>query len=145
MIRCIRFAVNRRRARAADSFPAIGVEGDLFFASENQSLVHDVEHFEKRGRAGNIRRVIFDELAEGLSIFLPPDAEAEVHRRCGDWEDWGAGAPRPLILAPRRNPSLLEEAIGGGADRSGRVARAPQNFDLAILIFSSSASNETNG
>jgi len=52
-------------------------------AAQKQLLVHNVEHFEKRGVRGNVARFVFDELALRLRILLPPDSKLEVHWKEG--------------------------------------------------------------
>jgi len=79
MVRPVCLAVNGERARAANAFAAIGVERDRFFAAQKQTLVHDVEHFEERSIGRNVRRIVLDELAARLSIFLAPNFELKVH------------------------------------------------------------------
>src|SRR5207253_11192750 len=74
MIGSMWFAVNRERARAANTFAAIGVERDWFLGVPDQSLIEDVEHFEKRRVRRNVAQAVIDEFARRLSIFLAPDA-----------------------------------------------------------------------
>ena len=44
----MRFAVNRERAGAANSFATIGVEGDWLLVASKQRFIQNVEHLEKR-------------------------------------------------------------------------------------------------
>src|SRR4029077_11783202 len=79
MIGSVRFAVDRERAGAANPFAAIGVERDWFLSASDQSLIENVEHFEKRRVRRNIAYFVIDEFAWRLSIFLSPDFEFEIH------------------------------------------------------------------
>src|SRR5205814_1526854 len=51
MIGSVRFAVDRERAGAANTFAAIRVERDWFRSACDQSLIENVEHLEKRRTA----------------------------------------------------------------------------------------------
>ena len=79
MIGPMRFAVDRERARSANSFAAIGIKSDRFLAAQQQVLVHDIEHFEDRCVWRNVGRLVIDELSFRLSIFLTPDLQFEIH------------------------------------------------------------------
>src|SRR5438445_7874179 len=80
MIRSVRFAVDRERTSAANAFTAIGVERDWFLSASDQSLIENVEHFEKRCVRRNVAHFVIDEFACHLSIFLAPYPSAAAHR-----------------------------------------------------------------
>src|SRR5207237_7708368 len=63
MIGSVRFAVDRERAGAANTFAAIGVERDWFRSACDQSLIENVEHFEKRRVWRNVAHFVIDEFA----------------------------------------------------------------------------------
>ena len=75
----MRFAVDGQRTHAANSFAAIGVERDRLLAVIRQSLVDDVEHFEKRHVFVDVIDLVIDETAFCLLILLTPDAKTELH------------------------------------------------------------------
>src|SRR4030095_15254975 len=79
MIRSVWFAVNRERAGAANAFAAIGVERDWFIAAPDQSLIENVEHFEKRRVRRNVAHFVIDEFAWRFRVWLPPNFQFEVH------------------------------------------------------------------
>src|SRR5262245_44612189 len=79
MVGSMRFAVYRQRASAANAFAAIRIERDWFFATPDQNLIKNVEHFEKRCVRRNVAHFVMDEFSWRLSIFLPPDFEFEIH------------------------------------------------------------------
>ena len=79
MVRPVCLAVNGERARAANAFAAIGVEGDRFFATPEQIFIYDVEHLQKRSVRRNIARFILDELAARFRVLLSPDSQKKVH------------------------------------------------------------------
>ena len=79
MIGSVRFAVDRERAGATNAFAAIGVERDWFLSASDQSLIENVEHFEKRRVWRNVAYFVINEFAWRLSIFLAPDSEFEIH------------------------------------------------------------------
>src|SRR6266513_3284669 len=79
MIGSVRFAVDRERAGAANTFAAIGVERDWFRSACDQSLIENVEHFEKRRVRRNVAHFVIDEFAWRLSVLLSPEAQAKVH------------------------------------------------------------------
>src|SRR4029077_3425938 len=79
MIGSVWFAVDRERAGAANAFAAIGVERDRFLPASDQSLIENVEHFEKRRVRRNVAYFVIEELAWRLSIFLAPDSQKKVH------------------------------------------------------------------
>jgi hypothetical protein len=83
MIGAVSFTVDRKRAGAANSFPAIRVERDGFLAGSEQIFIKNIEHFEKRCVRGNVPHLVIDEFAAGLAILLPPNFKFEVHiTRC---------------------------------------------------------------
>ena len=71
MIGGMRFAVDRQRASAADAFATILIKRDRLLAPGRQTLIHDVEHLQKRRIWGNVRRFVLDEFPFGLGT---PDA-----------------------------------------------------------------------
>src|SRR6266487_48546 len=71
MIGSMRFAINRERASAANTFAAIRVERDGFLSASNQSLIENVEHFEKRRIWRNVAHFVIDEFPWRLWVFLP--------------------------------------------------------------------------
>ena len=75
----MRYAVHNEAAHPADAFAAIGVERDWFLSASDQSLIENVEHFEKRRVRRNVMHFVIDEFALRLSIFLAPDFEFEIH------------------------------------------------------------------
>src|SRR4030095_7769182 len=79
MIGSVWFAVDRERAGAANTFAAIGVERDWFLSASDQTLIENVELFEKRCVRRNVTYFVIDEFAWRLSIFLAPDFEFEIH------------------------------------------------------------------
>src|SRR5262245_3919992 len=79
MIGSLWFTVDRERAGAANAFAAIGVERDWFLSVSDQSLIENVEHFEKRRVRRNVTHFVIDDFAWRLSIFLAPDFEFEIH------------------------------------------------------------------
>jgi hypothetical protein len=95
--------VNGERARAANAFATIGVEGDRFFATPEQIFIYDVEHLQKRSVRRNIVRFILDELAARFRVLLSPDAKFEIHfKRCCE-TDWGAHAAGVSVSAAGRD------------------------------------------
>src|SRR5450432_1885415 len=79
MIGPVCFAVDRQRARAADAFATIGIECDRFLPAHGESLVDDIEHFEKRSIGRNVGGFVVNELALGLRVLLSPNAQFKVH------------------------------------------------------------------
>ena len=79
MIGSVWFAIDRERAGAANTFAAIGVERDWFLSASDQSLIENVEHFEKRRVRRDVVHFVIDEFAWRLSIFLAPDSQKKVH------------------------------------------------------------------
>src|SRR4029450_9016003 len=79
MIGSVWFTVNRERASAANAFAAIGVERDCFIAAPDQSLIENVEHFEKRRVRRNVAHFVIDEFAWRFRVWLPPNFQFEVH------------------------------------------------------------------
>src|SRR4029450_560011 len=63
MIGSVWFAVDRERAGAANTFAAIGVERDWFLSASDQTLIENVEHFEKRCVRRNVTYFVIDEFA----------------------------------------------------------------------------------
>src|SRR6266545_1802736 len=79
MIRSMCFTVNRERASAANTFAAIRVERDGFLTAPDQSLIENVEHFEKRRILRNVAHFVIDEFASRLRIWLAPNSQTKVH------------------------------------------------------------------
>ena len=79
MIGSVCFAIDRERAGAANTLAAIGVECDWFLSASDQSLIENVEHFEKRRVRRDVAHFVIDEFAWRLSIFLAPDSQKKVH------------------------------------------------------------------
>src|SRR6202043_2850670 len=68
----VRFAIDRQTAGTANSFAAIGIERDRIFSAQQQTLIYDIEHFEKRSLSGDIRRIAFDEFTVRFRVRLTP-------------------------------------------------------------------------
>src|SRR6266545_2456006 len=79
MIGSMRFAINRERASAANTFAAIGVERDGFLSASNQGLIENVEHFEKRRIWRNVAYFVRGKLTARLRVLLSPDLQPEIH------------------------------------------------------------------
>ncbi len=77
----VRDAVDGEGAGAADAFAAIVVEVDWLLALFDQTLVDDVEHFEKGGFRRNVGGRVGMDAAFGKGTGLTPDFEGEVHLR----------------------------------------------------------------
>ena len=84
MIRAMRFAVDRERAGAADSFATIGIERDRFFASRRSARSFTMSSISRNDVFGEIsRRFVVDELAFRFRVLLSPDFELEIHEVSG--------------------------------------------------------------
>jgi hypothetical protein len=77
--RTVGHAVDHHAARAADSFATVVLESDRCFTFFDEALVHDVQHFEKRGIGADVARFVFHQLAFGLRVLLAPYVECQVH------------------------------------------------------------------
>jgi hypothetical protein len=72
--RPVRNAVDDHSASAADSFAAIVIECDGFFAALDQAFVDNVEHLEKRHVGRNVFSLVLDKLPRCFSIRLAPNS-----------------------------------------------------------------------
>jgi hypothetical protein len=70
--RAVSASVDHHAAGSTNSFPAIAVKRHRIFASQNQPLVQDVQHFKKRHVGAHIRHLIGNPLAVGVGFGLPP-------------------------------------------------------------------------
>src|SRR5207249_3752562 len=77
----VRNAVDDQGTGAADSFAAIGVEGNRFLAAPDELLIHHVQHFEERHVREDVRRLVGQEAARVARVFLPPNVESQFHLR----------------------------------------------------------------
>lgn len=57
-LRTVRLTVDHQRTRAADTFTAIMIEHDRFFAVANKALVEDVDHLEERSLVSDLINVV---------------------------------------------------------------------------------------
>src|SRR6266700_892407 len=79
MIGAVWFAVNRKRASAANTFAAIRVERDRFLSAFDQCLIEHVEHLEKGRVWRNVAYFVIDEFAWRFYVRLTPDSQLKVH------------------------------------------------------------------
>jgi hypothetical protein len=71
--------VNHQAAHAADAFAAVVVEGDWFFAELDESLVEDIQHFEKRHVFRDVVQLVKPKLAFVFRAGLSPDSQRQIH------------------------------------------------------------------
>ncbi len=71
--------VDDKTARTADAFSTVMIEGDGFFAPEDQVLVEDVEHLQKRHVGADVFELVGLESAFVSRIFLPPHVQGQPH------------------------------------------------------------------
>ena len=79
--RPVRAPVDVQAARSADAFAAIMIERDRVFALPGQSEIEHVEHLEKRHVRRNVGKLVGDEPALAVPVFLPPDFQRNAHDR----------------------------------------------------------------
>jgi hypothetical protein len=72
-------AVDHHAACAADSLPAVVIEGNGFLSLVDQTLVEHIEHLEKGHLVGDTPHLIGLEAAGSVWPGLTPDLERDVH------------------------------------------------------------------
>jgi hypothetical protein len=72
-------AVDHHATTAADAFPAVVLKGDGLFTLRLQIVIHNIEHFEKRGLWRYIRGLILCQVPCVVRAMLPPNEKRKIH------------------------------------------------------------------
>src|SRR2546430_14886341 len=75
----MRHAIDHHTARPTNSFAAVVIEGNRLAALDNEPLVHDVEHLQKRHVRTDVSRRVGDETSFRVKRRLPPHMKLEIH------------------------------------------------------------------
>ena len=71
-------SINHERARPANSFAAVVVEHDGFFAFGHQLVIQDVEHLQERGLVGDLVNDVCLKVSLCCWASLAPDLQRDV-------------------------------------------------------------------
>src|SRR5437660_975477 len=77
-------AIDVHGTHSANSFAAVVIESNRFFAFADKTVIEYIEHFKKRHVRAHSGHIIVFEMTFAGRTFLPPDFKFEVN--CFHWE-----------------------------------------------------------
>ena len=141
-LRAVRLAVDHQSARAADALAAVAVERDGPFAAAHQALVQQIERFQQRAIARQVRKRVAGRVVRPGNAEVKRARKRHIEGECGEMQWIDAGETTPDETADRLGIGDAAEILPGDDEAGDDKEQIDEEIEMPGMLDHEMAGRE---